>query len=373
MRPTRPPSSAHRVGRRDVVQIFDLLRRIELQPAGREPLLPQQIEQQAARTPEAIALRSGTRPLTYAELNGQANRLAHWLLAQGVKRGVRVGVWMGRSIELLIAQLAIMKTGAAYVPLDPKQQSERLAAIVRDAGIEIVLTADLPDPDEYPDHNPAITLHADDTVYVLYTSGSTGEPKGVDVHHGGVIDYCAFARGNYYGEHLQGSLVATSPAFDLTLPSLYVPLLSGGCVELLPEEDELEALSRWLADDAVAVLLRLTPSHVQALLTLSDAEPRQAAHAFVIGGEVFEPALARRLQAKFPASRIYNHYGPTETVVGCAWFDVTANLDALEARIPIGRPMENTVLYVLDAEGRLQPTGVPGELYIGAPGWRKAI
>ncbi len=338
---------------------------------GREPLLPRQIEEQVARTPSAIALRSGELSVSYAEFNARANRLAHFLLARGVSRGIRVGVRMGRSIELLIAQLAIMKTGAAYVPLDRRQQEERLAAIARDACIEIVLSGEAGSLHEYSEENPAVALDGDDAIYVLYTSGSTGEPKGVEVHHGGVIDYCAFARRNYYGEHLQGSLVATSPAFDLTLPALYVPLLVGGCVELLTEEDELEALSGWLANDAGAVLLRLTPSHVQALLTLSDAEPRRAAHAFVIGGEAFEPALARRLQTKFPASRIYNHYGPTETVVGCAWFDVSTNLDALGARIPIGRPMENTALYVVDPNGRLQPPGVPGELYIGGAGVAK--
>ncbi len=359
---------------------------------GRDEMLPRAIARQAAQTPEAVALRRGDLALSYRELESRSNRLAQLLVEQGIARGSRVGVHLSRSVELLIAQLAVMKTGAAYVPLDPMQQSERLAFMIRDAGIAVVLldsrTMRLPvlgiDTvfvdgaatedhwlSDYPDAAPAVDLRADDTIYVLYTSGSTGEPKGVEVHHGGVIDYCAFARDNYYGGQLQGSLVATSPAFDLTLPALYVPLLRGGCVELLPELDELDALSRWLANDSAAVLLRLTPSHVQALLTLSDAAPRQAAHVFVIGGEVFEPSLARRLQARFPNSRIYNHYGPTETVVGCAWFDVSENLDALEVRIPIGRPMENTTLYVLDAQGRMQPPGAPGELYIGGAGVAK--
>ncbi|HET8796191.1 MAG TPA: non-ribosomal peptide synthetase, partial [Thermoanaerobaculia bacterium] len=317
---------------------------------------------------------------------------AQLLIEQGVGRGSRVGVHLGRSIELLIAQIAVLKTGAAYVPLDPTQAPERLAAMIRDAAISVVLldsqtmrlpvlgidTVFLDDAasdshwlSDYSDDTPAIDLRPDDTIYVLYTSGSTGEPKGVEVHHGGVIDYCAFALSNYYSEPLQGSLVATSPAFDLTLPSLYVPLLRGDCVELLPEQDELDTLSRALADGDGARLLRLTPSHVQALLLLSDPEPRQAAHVFVVGGEIFEPALARRLQAKFPNSRIYNHYGPTETVVGCAWFDVTANLDSLETRIPIGCPMENTTLLVLDERRRIQPAGVPGELYIGGAGVAK--
>ncbi len=359
---------------------------------GRERLLPHAIAQQAARTPDAVALRCGGLSISYRELESRANRLAGLLAEQGVARGARVGVHLGRSIELLIAQLAVMKTGAAYVPLALSQPSERLAAMIRDADIRVVLldsrTMQLPvlgidtvfvdgastESDwlgDYAGAAPAIDLAADDAMYVLYTSGSTGEPKGVEVHHGAVIDYCAFARRNYCGERLRGSLVATSPAFDLTLPALYVPLLCGGCVELLPEEGELDALSRRLADDDGAVLLRLTPSHVSALLMLSDDQPRRSAHAFIIGGEAFEPALARRLQAKFPASRIYNHYGPTETVVGCSWFDVTANLDALDARIPIGGPMENTALYVLDEKGRLQPAGAPGELYIAGAGVAK--
>ena len=369
-----------------------LLAQGKVEPRGRERMLPDAIADQAARTPEAVALRSGEVTLSYRELESRSNRLAQLLLEQGIGRGSRVGVHLGRSIELLIAQLAVMKTGAAYIPLDPTQTGERLASMIRDAGIAVVLLDSrhlrLPvlgidtvyvdgaatDSDwlsDYPDEAPAIDLLADDTIYVLYTSGSTGEAKGVEVHHGGVIDYCAFARDNYYNDQLTGSLVATSPAFDLTLPALYVPLLCGGCVELLPEDHELDELSRSLANDAAPVLLRLTPSHVQGLLSLSDAAPRHAAHVFVIGGEVFEPALARRLQAKFPISRIYNHYGPTETVVGCAWFDVSANLDALASRIPIGRPMENTTLYVLDPQGRVQPAGVPGELYIGGAGVAK--
>jgi amino acid adenylation domain-containing protein len=359
----------------------------------RDAMLPAQFAQQAARTPDAIALRQGGITLRYAELNERSNRLAHALIELGLGHGSRVGVHLPRSPELLIALLAVMKTGAAYVMLDLRQAPERLQAMVLDAGIEVALVDSrhsvLPvggldtvyldgaasDADwlgEYPSSDPDIAIDGEDSVYVLYTSGSTGTPKGVEIRHSGLIDYCGFAREGYWSDALAGSLVVTSAAFDLTVPSLYVPLLVGACVELLPEADELAALAARMEDATTpAQLLRMTPSHVQALLSLADGSPREAAHVFVIGGESFSVALARQLQDKYPRSRILNHYGPTETVVGCACFDVTANLSRLDRTIPIGRPMSNTVLYVLGASGELQPIGVAGELYIGGAGVAK--
>ncbi|TDR35191.1 amino acid adenylation domain-containing protein, partial [Tahibacter aquaticus] len=359
----------------------------------RELPLPQQFEQQVLRTPQAIALRCGADELSYADLDAKASRLAHALIEQGVAAGARVGVHLERSLELLIALLAVQKSGAAYVMLDHKQTPERLQAILADAGVTVALldsrrsvlpvggvdTLYLDDAGvdaqwlaEYPSTQPDIAIAAADSAYVLYTSGSTGTPKGVEILHRGLTDYCAFAREGYYAASLSGSLVVTSPAFDLTVPSLYVPLLTGGCVELIAVDDDLAGFAARLEQaDIPPVLLRLTPSHLQGLLQLADETPRQTAHVFVIGGEAFGVDLARQLQAKYPQAQIYNHYGPTETVVGCSWYDVTANLADLQRTIPIGRPMSNTALYVLDGQGRLQPPGVAGELYIGGAGVAK--
>jgi len=289
--------------------------------------------------------------------------------------------------------LAVMKSGAAYVVLDVRQAPDRLRSMVLDAGLEVVLldsrhsvlpvggvdavylddaVADGDWLSEYPQSLPDVSIDGGDSVYVLYTSGSTGLPKGVEIHHAGLTDYCAYARESYWSQALAGSLVVTSAAFDLTVPSLYVPLLCGGCVELLPELEELEELSRRLDERSrPGQLLRMTPSHVQALLVLSDAHPREAAHVFVVGGERFGVELARSLQAKYPSSRIVNHYGPTETVVGCASYEVSGQLSERDRTIPIGRPMSNTRLYVLGAGGELQPVGVAGELYIGGSGVAK--
>ncbi|MBB1062175.1 condensation domain-containing protein, partial [Marilutibacter spongiae] len=287
--------------------------------AGRAQPLPRALEAAAARTPDAPAVRCGGVTLDHRELDAKANRLAHALLEAGVQAGDRVGVHLERSVELMVALLACMKAGAAYVPLDHRQPPARLQAIVADAGIAVVLVdggrSVLPvagldtlymdgagrSPDwlsEYPSSAPAVGVTDADSAYVLYTSGSTGVPKGVEISHGGLMDYCAFAREGYYGDGLGGSLVVTSPAFDLSVPSLYVPLLAGGCVELMPAEDEVAALAARLDEAGVpASLLRMTPSHVQALLAHRGEAVSACAHVFVVGGEAFGAGLARSLQA----------------------------------------------------------------------------
>ncbi|WP_343064786.1 amino acid adenylation domain-containing protein [Marilutibacter spongiae] len=380
-----------------------LLAAHEQGPEGRrhrDRMLPEAFRAQALRTPDAPAVRAGEVTLRYAQLAAAVDALVARLRARGIGAGDRVGVWVERSAELTVALLAIMQAGAAYVPLDRRQPAARLNAIVGDAGIGIVLhageggpagpdgpcdgvdwmpvtdTDPVPPANEKPRFVPTAGAAAgpgpDDSAYVLYTSGSTGTPKGVEIRHGGLLDYCAFALDNYHAPGLAGSLVVTSPAFDLTIPALFVPLLCGGCVEYMPPQGELDALARRLdAEEVDAFLLRMTPSHAQGLLDLMDAAPRASAHVFVIGGESFPVALARALARKFPQARLYNHYGPTEAVVGCSWFDVSAHLDTLRGSIPVGRPMENTCLRVMSVSGVEQPPGVPGELWIGGAGVAK--
>uniref|UniRef100_UPI002B1CD64C non-ribosomal peptide synthetase n=1 Tax=Massilia phyllosphaerae TaxID=3106034 RepID=UPI002B1CD64C len=332
--------------------------------------------------------------LSYARLNAKANRLAHYLAEQGVGAGHRVGIYVERSPELLVAMLGVLKAGAAYVPFEPKNTRDRLGAIIRDAGIEWVLVqpgmADRLPPggvdllmlddgadagwlDGYPEDNPSADGHGptlQDSAYLIYTSGSTGTPKGVDIAHLGLMDYCTFASRRYYAGHLAGSQVVTSHGFDITVPSLYLPLLRGGTVELLDAGDELAGLAARLADpDCAPALLRMTPMHVRGLLELLPATvPVQGRHVFVVGGEAFTPELARELQARCPHSQLFNHYGPTETVVGCAMYDISANLDAIGRVLPIGRAMDNTRLYVLNAALQPCPVGVAGELHIGGAG-----
>ena len=358
--------------------------------AGRESSMVAQFEASAARHGETIAVRHGAIALSYTELNAKANRLAHYLIEQGVASGQLVGIYVERSPELMVAILGVLKTGAAYIPLEPKNTRERLGRIVADACLEWVLVqpgmADRLPPggidlllldeaggagwlDDYPAHNPGLPVSLDDSAYVIYTSGSTGAPKGVQITHAGLIDYCAYASGRYYDARLGGALVVTSHGFDITVPSLYLPLLRGGCVQFLEHGEELVDLAARLAHpDCPSQLLRMTPMHVRGLLELLPLGAIPAAHVFVVGGEAFTVSLARELQQRFATSQLYNHYGPTETVVGCAIFDISANLAALERVLPIGRPMDNTRLYVLNAALQPCPAGVAGELHIGGAG-----
>lgn len=357
--------------------------------------LPTYIEQQVAKTPESIAVRFKNDEMSYADLNLKANRLAGYLEEQEIESGECVGIYMERGFELMVSLLAVMKSGATYLPLDPNHKGERLNAMIQDAGAELVLVQsqlvdDLPlaaidimvldqsmmEGDWLSEYDDAEVVQSgsnaklDDTAYMIYTSGSTGKPKGVEVSHASLMDYCAFGAQHYYETDLSGSLVATSHGFDLTIPCLYLPLLSGGCVELVPWGEELSALvDLCAAVDGRNYLLRLTPVHLEGLLALlpNDSELPQK-HVFVIGGSQLYRKLANTLQRRFPNTIIYNHYGPTETVVGCSIHRFTDNgeIDAYNSEVvPIGRPMDNTQLHVLNGHGKPCPIGMAGELFIG--------
>lgn len=357
-------------------------------PMGRNQSVLAMLEAQAVKTPQSPAVRCGAQQLTYAELHAEANRVAHFLISKGVGSGTLVGLWMSPAPELMVGWLAVLKTGAAYVPLDVKTQTHRIGEIADECGMEFLLTQKsfasacaaldlekiyLDSPDSpwraFTHASPGKGSQPTDLAYVIFTSGSTGKPKGVPIQHSGLVDYCVFALGSYYPNPGLDSLLVTSVAFDISVPSLYLPLLTGACVALLPPGDVLEELALALFDPACpAYLLRMTPMHAKGMLHLSRKATSTAAHVFVIGGETLPVGLAKALQLRFPQSQIYNHFGPTETVVGCCYFDVSAHLAELSSVVPIGKPMENTTLLVLNEHQQLQPLGVPGELYIGGAG-----
>ncbi|MET0649873.1 MAG: amino acid adenylation domain-containing protein [Pyrinomonadaceae bacterium] len=344
-------------------------------------------EAQAARTPEATAVAGGGERLSYAKLNERANRLARRLQALGVGPEEIVGLYFERSAEMVVALLAVLKAGGAYVPLDPAYPSDRLAFMLEDSGARLLLTG--PGLDGLPptgrtrvicldDERSAVegresenlppAATADNLAYVIYTSGSTGRPKGVMVTHRGLTNYLSWAGREYHAAEGRGAPLHSPIGFDLTVTSLFLPLLAGGCVELVPEDAGVEGLRGALVGGRDFSLVKITPAHLEVLAhLLPPGQAAGAARALVIGGEaLFGESLAYWLEHA-PETRLINEYGPTETVVGCCVYEVAAGAKPA-GPVPIGRPIANTILRLLDKHLQPVPVGVTGELYIGGEG-----
>ncbi|MGQ5273748.1 amino acid adenylation domain-containing protein, partial [Xanthomonas arboricola pv. corylina] len=342
---------------------------------------------QAQARPEAVAVVHGTGVLRFGELERRSNQLAHHLLALGVAPDDRVAVCLERGIDLVVALLGVLKAGAAYVPLDPAAPAARVAWQLEDAAPRVVLTRQalatglpmpclaLDDPDQQralsqqPAQLPQVpALQPRHLAYVIYTSGSTGQPKGVMVEHRQLEHYLQWAQRAYAGETRIDALVSSPFAFDATITSLYLPLITGGSVQLVPEGTELAALPQMLLDSPAGTLCKITPSHLVVLCEqLAQTGRVCPPHLFVVGGEALPSSTAATLQALAPGARIINEYGPTETTVGCA-VQVADGVCQADGTVPIGRPIANTRLYVLDREGQLVPQGVVGEIHIGGGG-----
>ena len=337
------------------------------------------------RQPELTAVQDPDGTDSYA---GLARRAA-WIQQQFPAQPSRqvIAIYCQRQRGLVAAMLAALCAGHCYLLIDTGLPQGRIRQILQDSQASVLVCdgaqdfglmqirldwadtalqqSDSTGPLQY------VTLTGSEPAYLIYTSGSTGTPKGIQVPHRGLMDYCAFALQHYYRPAaLTGSWLITSHSFDISVPALWLPLLAGGCVRLLPATDVIEHTAELLLQQAdLPVLLRMTPSHVQALLALLPATFRSSArHSFVIGGEPFKTADARQLAARFPLCRIINHYGPSETVVGSTWLPLTDDpqrlVTATAAVLPIGRPMSNTKAYVVNQQGQLQPPGVVGELWL---------
>ncbi|HEJ8128214.1 TPA: amino acid adenylation domain-containing protein [Serratia marcescens] len=333
-------------------------------------------EQQARQTPQAIALIQDAQRLSYAQLNARANRLAHRLIERGVQPGDRIAVRLARSIELVCAQLAVIKAGAAYVPIDPQLPAARQAWIADDSGACLMLTDAIGDEEipqltvedrEAEDHNgnPALRVSSGATAYIMYTSGSTGTPKGVMTPHQGIT---RLVRNNRYAAFDADDRIAfaANPAFDASTMEVWAALLNGGALVVIAPEVMMEAerLAAELQRHRITTLFLTTALFNQYVHSISGALAQLK--YLISGGEKEDPgAYARLLQERGPVHLIHA-YGPTETTT----FATTARIERAEgeARLPIGKPIGNTRAYLLDARGRPVPMGAVGELHIGGVG-----
>ncbi|RSZ60395.1 amino acid adenylation domain-containing protein [Massilia atriviolacea] len=336
---------------------------------------------QAARTPDAPAVLHGERALSYAELAGRANRLAHYLVRAGVGPDQLVALCMERSVELVVALLGILKAGAAYVPLDPTYPAERLNYMLDDSRSRMVLTqahlrerlagrampivcvdAQWQSIAACPAEAPADTLHPDSLAYCIYTSGSTGMPKGALNTHRGLANLL-----RWYGSQALGgqagarTVLASALGFDLTQKNILGPLVSGGAVVLpVGEVRDVAALADAVERHA-ATRMNCTPSACRAFL---GSLPDSALDTVVLGGEPIDAALAAELAAR--GTMLVNSYGPTECADVAMYFAKPAHVAG--ADLPLGEPIPNVRVYVLDAQLNPVPAGVAGELHIAGVG-----
>ncbi|MEV8477585.1 amino acid adenylation domain-containing protein [Streptomyces sp. NPDC051173] len=342
----------------------------------------QLFERQAARAPDAVAVRSQDGTLTYRELNTLANQQADLLRQLGVGPETTVGICMERGRRMVVALLGVLKAGGAYVPLDPRDPAERRDMILGDARAGVVVCTDPAAAEGYrtvvldaertvlngrPAHDGVTPASAPEhAAYLLYTSGSTGKPKGVVVENRQLVAYTqAVIERLGIDEPLSWAMVQPLTV-DSSVTALMPPLSTGGEVHLLSREHALDAarMADWMRTHAVDCL-KIAPSHLRALQAsarFADLLPRRL---LVIGGEASDWQWMTALQRSLPHCRVFNHYGPTETTVGVLTLAVAEHLDARWDTAPIGVPLPNSQAHVVDAEGRPVPFGVVGELILG--------
>ena len=343
--------------------------------------LHEAFERFARQTPDATAVRFGDSSLTYGDLNRRANRLAHHLKGIGVGPDVLVGLCVERSLDMLVALLGFLKAGGAYVPLDPSFPSDRLAYMVEDSAMRVLIThrdldkmlgtvpskvirldADAAILESHSAENPTVE-GADPTnvAYVLYTSGSTGKPKGVQIPHSAVVNFLA-SMSREPGFTAKDTLLAvTTLSFDIAGLELYLPLTTGGQVVIASREEALDPVRLMeRMRESQCTVLQATPATWRALLDAGwKGSPQLKA---LCGGEALPSDLAGQLIPR--CAELWNMYGPTETTI---WSTVHHVTDANGA-IPIGRPIDNTQVYILDANRNLAPDHAIGELCIGGDG-----
>ena len=351
----------------------------------RDLCVHQLFEVQVERAPQATALVWGSQQLTYRELNDRANRLAHYLRKLGVDPDVRVGLCLERSVDMIVAMVGILKAGAAYVPLDPSYPRERLDFMLQDARTSLVLTTEhflgairtsdaqvlCVDRDwqqiaQESAGNPVNEARAASLAYVMYTSGSTGRPKGVAVPHRAVTrlvcnsDYVQLGPGDRVAQ-------ASNASFDAATFEVWGALLNGALLVAVPRDVVLSPLdlAAYILERKVDVLFLTTALFNQLAATIP--EGFRTVRDLLFGGEAVDPRWVKAVLAKAPPRRLLHVYGPTESTTFATWH-LVQDVDEEATTVPIGRPIANTQVYLLDGAMQPVPIGFPGELYIGGDG-----
>ncbi|MDX2092417.1 MAG: amino acid adenylation domain-containing protein, partial [Kofleriaceae bacterium] len=350
----------------------------------REACLHELFEAQVDRTPGAVAVEFEGTQLTYAELDQRANRLAHHLRSLGVGPDVRVGVCAERSLELVVAVYGVLKAGGAYVPLDPSYPRERLAFMVEDAAVAVLLTqahlveaspahgarlvrldADWAEVARASAARPGRTAGPNDLAYVIFTSGSTGRPKGAMNEHGAVVNRLHWMQAAYELDTTDAVLQKTPFSFDVSVWELFWPLHVGArLVMARPDGHKDPSYLVGVIQAQQITTLHFVPSMLAVFLEAEGVEACTSIRRVVTSGEALAPAHVDRCFARLPAAALFNLYGPTEAAIDVTHWTCRPGVRS----VPIGRPISNIQIYILDLGGEPVPVGVAGELYIGGVG-----
>jgi amino acid adenylation domain-containing protein/non-ribosomal peptide synthase protein (TIGR01720 family) len=345
-------------------------------------------EEQVEKTPEEIAVRMGVSDLTYRELASQVNKLANELCAFGLQPEALIAIFLDHTIEAVIALLGVLKAGGAYVPIDSSYPLDRIDFMLSDTKASVILTQSrlyerLPEQLRIDGKTKVILLDSisrgerkevetslslpslcpENLAYVIYTSGSTGVPKGVMITHQGLVNYIWWAKKMYASTGPLSFPLFSSLSFDLTVTSIFVPLLSGGKIVVYPDEGAKGLRVLEVVEENQVDIIKLTPSHLVLIkeMNLEASRIKQ----FIVGGEEFKRDLAKQISESYDDEvLIYNEYGPTETVVACMIHRFDPQTDT-EPTISIGIPSDNARIYLLDDNLNPVPVGVVGEIYIG--------
>jgi len=357
-----------------------------------DELVHRWFERQVLRAPDAQALRFGAESLSYAALNVRANRLAHHLTGMGVAPGAVVAIAMERSIEMVVALLAVLKSGAAYMPVDPDYPRDRIAYMLDDSGVALLLTqsrlrARLPErdglalldldgfaPPPGADHNPDVALHGESLAYVIYTSGSTGRPKGAANRHRSVCNRLAWGQRHQPLDAGDTVLQKTPFSFDISFWEFFWPLTTGARLALAGPGDhrDPQRLVALISQHQVTTI-HFVPSMLQAFMAFPNIGACEGVRRIICSGEALPAELQATVLQAFPHADLLNLYGPTEAAIEVTYWDCR---DEGALAVPIGRPLAGLRTHVLDEAFNEVPRGVAGELYLGGIGlargyWRR--
>jgi amino acid adenylation domain-containing protein/non-ribosomal peptide synthase protein (TIGR01720 family) len=346
----------------------------------RNKTIYQLFEEQAEQRPDNVALVFEEKEMTYKELNAKSNQIARLLRNKGVKPGSIIGIMVERSFELIIGVLSILKAGGAYLPIDTEYPAERINYMLEDSKSSLLLTdSDLNndvafnrevinlkhlDLDSYDYANLACLNTVNDSVYVIYTSGSTGRPKGTMIHHMGLVNYIWWSADTYFKGKNDSIALFTSISFDLTMEPLFIPLISGNKI-IIYKNDETDFLLYKILRENKATVIKLTPAHLAMLKGMDNRDSN--VKILIVGGDDLKVSLVKEISDSFGDIEIYNSYGPTEASIGCTIYKYEEKKDE-RLSVPIGVPIYNTQIYILDKNLNVVPIGVAGELFISGDG-----